>query len=81
MDAAGDCFMDAYTDYDRGEAAGYAGSFTLLIKNRHNEEFCKGFAAGREREQRDYKSRYWDAWIWTDGMARGDSARRLRDEE
>lgn len=73
--------MDKITDYDLGFDAGENGRFSQRIDNRHNELFCKGFDDGRKAEQARYKSRYWDSWIWTEGMERGDSARRLRDEE
>ena len=66
-------------DYDLGKDAGYNGRFTLLIEQRKNYEFQRGFAAGREQALAEHRATYSDSTMWSDGMARGADARQLKD--
>lgn len=70
--------MDAKTEYAHGWEAGYNGRFTMLIENRTLAEFCRGFAAGRDRSLAEHKETSNATWE-TPQMRNGADARVLKE--
>lgn len=71
--------MDNKTSFAHGWEAGYNARFTMMIANRKNELFCRGFAAGRDKAMSEHRDTS-NAVFCTPQMIAGEQARKWKGE-
>lgn len=69
--------MDAKTTWTHGFNAGYDGTFSALLANRDNDDYCRGFAAGRARWIGEHHSTCVDTFN-TPNMLKSEDMRKVK---